>query len=82
MTQESKKIGTYLVENRSVAQKAVDEALKTQKDLQHAGEYKSTGQIMLESGQLSLDDLDKGLRHQWIDILSSSSGDAVLGVCL
>ncbi|MFC1844848.1 sigma 54-interacting transcriptional regulator [Thermodesulfobacteriota bacterium] len=72
MVKNTKKIGSYLLDDQACDRKAVNEALKKQSSLEALGEYKSMGQIMVESGTVAPEDLKKGLKQQWIDMLSAA----------
>jgi len=72
MIKNTKKIGSYLLDKQACDLKAVSEALKKQSSLEALGEYKSMGQIMVESGTVDPEDLEKGLNQQWIDMLSAA----------
>jgi DNA-binding NtrC family response regulator len=72
MIKNTKKIGSYLLDKQACDRKAVTEALKKQSSLETLGEYKSMGQIMVESGTVAPEDLEKGLNQQWIDMLSAA----------
>jgi DNA-binding NtrC family response regulator/polyferredoxin len=72
MIKKTKKIGSYLLDSQACDRKAVDEALKKQSSLESHGKYKSMGIIMVESGTVALEDLERGLNQQWVDMLSAA----------
>jgi DNA-binding NtrC family response regulator/polyferredoxin len=72
MTKKTKKIGGYLLDNQACDQKSIAEALKIQSSLENLGKYKSMGEIMVESGAVAQNDLKRGLKQQWIDMLSAA----------
>lgn len=72
MITKSKKIGRYLLDDQACDREAVVEALKKQSSLKNLGEYKSMGEIMVESGTVAQEDLEKGLKQQWTDILAAA----------
>ena len=67
-----KKIGSYLLDNQACDQDAVTEALEKQSALESHGKYKSVGAIMVENGTVALEDLERGLSQQWIDMLGAA----------
>lgn len=68
---KTKKIGAYLVENRTCSEQTIKAALERQSVLENKGIYKPIGQIILESGSLNEDSLDLILRKQGKDMLHS-----------
>jgi CRP-like cAMP-binding protein len=72
MIKKTKKIGSYLLDSQACDRKAVDEALKKQSSLESHGKYKSMGIIMVESGTVAPEDLERGLNQQWVDMLSAA----------
>ena len=72
MIKKLKTIGRYLLDNQACDQEAVNEALSKQSSLENQGEYKSVGEIMVESGAVAPEDLENVLRQQWFDLLSAA----------
>jgi DNA-binding NtrC family response regulator/polyferredoxin len=72
MIKKIKKIGSYLLDSQACDREAVDKALKKQSTLESQGKYKSMGTIMVESGTVAPEDLEKGLSQQWIDMLGAA----------
>ena len=72
MINKIKTVGRYLLDNQACDQEAVDEALNEQSLLESQGEYKSVGDIMVERGIISPEDLENVLRQQWFDLLSAA----------
>jgi len=66
-----KKIGDYLIENKSCDKEVVDAALKWQITLKQEGIYKPVGQIIIERGDLKPETLNVILRRQGEDVLRS-----------
>ena len=72
MIKKTQKIGSYLLDSQACDRKAVDEALKKQSSLESHGKYKAMGIIMVESGTVAPEDLERGLNQQWVDMLSAA----------
>lgn len=66
---EVKKLGAYLLENKTCDRQLIDEALKRQLALEQEGIYKPIGQVITEIGGLKPETLDLILRHQGEDLL-------------
>jgi len=66
---EVKKIGAYLLENKTCDRQLIDEALKRQLALEQEGIYKPIGQVIIEIGGLKPETLDLILRRQGEDLL-------------
>ncbi len=66
---EVKKIGVYLLENKTCDRQLIDEALKRQLALEQEGIYKPIGQVIIEIGGLKPETLDLILRRQGEDLL-------------
>ena len=66
-----KKIGDYLIERQACDAQMIHAAIEQQTTLKNEGIYKPIGQIIVESGNLNLRDLELILRHQIEDMLRS-----------
>ena len=74
MIKKTKKIGKYLLEDQSCDREAVTEALKQQSSIESLGEYKSMGEIMVESGTVALEDLESLLAAPSLVLLGEGPG--------
>lgn len=66
------KLGTYLIEEHSCDQAAVERGLSVQASLARQGKSKPLGQVLVEDGLLDQHGLEQALRHQRADILAAA----------
>ena len=61
-----------MLDSHSCDSQAIDDALRKQSTMEDQGQYRAMGEILVASGSVTPEALQRGLHRQWVDMLSAA----------